>query len=379
MSKQAHSARTRRSIIKAAAAGAGTVAITGCLGGDSESDSGSGSGSGGDSGSDGGSSDDSGSDGGSGGSSYQLRMGGSSQGSTAFNSMQALARALNEHSDSLRMTVEQTQGNVANMYQYDQGNIPAVATDNNTINKAVNETDRFNDEPVDNIGYQSFRFNGLDIFWVAVEGSGIESTADFAGKTVYPIQPGFGTRLLTEEVMRVAGMWEEVDIINVNTSDIPGAIEEGRVDAVAVYGSNRVELTGWAKQIDARNDVYLVDVADNFKQAIEEVGGARLAEIEPYGWNQEVTKVTDSIVSWNLDLQCLLSPEVPADAAHELARISHEHGETIREADQTYADHSDPADMATAVIPEHPVHPGVAEFYKEQDVWDDSWTVGDEA
>ncbi len=35
--------------------------------------------------------------------------------------------------------------------------------------------------------------------------------------------------------------------------------------------------------------------------------------------------------------------------------------------------------MATAVIPEHPVHPGVAEFYKEQDVWDDSWTVGDEA
>jgi hypothetical protein len=275
------------------------------------------------------------------------------------------------------MTVEQTQGNVANMYQYDQGNIPAVATDNNTINKAINENDRFNEEPVDNIGHQSFRFNGLDIFWVAREGSGIESTADFPGNTVYPIQPGFGTRLLTEEVMRVAGMWEEVEIINVNTSDVPGALEEERIDAAAVYGSNRVELTGWAKQIDARNDVYLVDVADDFKQAIEEVGGARLAEIEPYGWSQDVTKVTDQIVSWNLDLQCLISPDVPADAARELARISHEHGDTVREADQTYADHSELENMTSAIIPEHPVHQGIAEFYKDNGVWNDSWSAGE--
>jgi len=342
---QESSGKSRRRVLKGSA-GIGAALVAGCLSGDD-------------------------------GDSYQLRMGGSSQGSTAFNSMQALARAIDEESDSLRMTVEQTQGNVANMYQYDEGNIPAVATDNNTINKAINGSDRFEDEPVDDIGYQSFRFNGLDIFWVGVDGSGIESTADFPGSTIYPIQPGFGTRLLTEELMREHGMWDEVDIINVDVGDIPGAIEEGRVDAAAVYGSNRVELTGWAQEIDARNDVHLIEVEDDFKQTIEEVGGARLAEIEPYGWNQDVTQVTDEIVSWNLDLQCLIGPEVPADAAHEFARVSHEHTETIREADQTYADHSDAADMTVSVIPEHPVHEGVANFYQEQDVWDDSWEVGE--
>lgn len=309
---------------------------------------------------------------------YTLRMGGSSQGSTAFNSMQAVSRALNQHSDTLRMTVEQTQGNVANMYQYDSGNIPAIATDNNTITKAINGADRFEEEPVENIGHQTFRFNGLDIFWVAVEGSGIESTADFPGNTIYPIQPGFGTRLLTEELMRTHGMWDEVEIINVDVGDIPGAISEGRVDALALYGSNRVELTGWAQEVDARNDVYIVEVEDDFRQTIEEVGGARLAEIEPYGWNQDVTKVTDTIVSWNLDLQCLISPEVEAEAAYEFARVSHEHGDTIREADPTYADHSDPEDMTVSIIPEHPVHQGVAEFYRENDVWDDSWQAGGE-
>lgn len=363
-----NSNQTRRDLLKGTA-GIGTIAITGCLGDGGSSDGGSG-----DSGS--GDTSTGSSGGGSSGSSYEMKMGGSSQGSTAFNSMQALARALNEHSDELSMTVQQTQGNVANMYQYDQGSLPAIATDNNTISKAIAGNDRFNEEPVENIGHQSFRFNGLDIFWVAREGSGIESTEDFAGKTVYPIQPGFGTRLLTEEVMKTAGMWENVDIINVNTSDIAGAIEEGRVDAAAVYGSNRVELTGWAKQIDARNDVYLVDVAENFQQAIKEVPGARYAEIEPYGWEQEVTKVTDTVVSWNLDLQCLISPDVPADAARELARVSHEHADTIREADQTYADHSNVEDMTTAILPEHPVHQGIAEFYKEEGVWDDSWTAG---
>jgi len=373
MSNGDSSRRTRRNVLKGTA-GIGTIAITGCLGngGSSDGSSGGSDGSSGDGSSDGSSSSTDGSS----EESFELQMGGSSQGSTAFNSMQALARALNQHSDTLSMTVQQTQGNVANMYQYDQGSLPAIATDNNTISKAIAGNDRFNEQPVENIGHQSFRFNGLDIFWVAREGSGIESTDDFSGKTVYPIQPGFGTRLLTEEVMRTAGMWEDVDIINVNTSDIPGAIEEGRVDAAAVYGSNGVELTGWAKQIDARNDVYLAEVGDNFAQAIKDVPGARYAEIEPYGWNQEVTQVTDSIVSWNLDLQCLISPDVPAEAARELARVSHEHTDTIQDADQTYADHSDAENMTSAIISEHPVHQGFAEFYKDKEVWDDSWTAG---
>lgn len=106
--------------------------------------------------------------------------------------------------------------------------------------------------------------------------------------------------------------------------------------------------------------------------------GARLAEIEPYGWNQDVTQVTDTIVSWNLDLQCLISPEVDAEAAYEFARVSHEHGDTIREADPTYADHSNPEDMTVSVIPEHPVHQGITEFYQDQDVWDESWQAGGE-
>ncbi|MHC3438286.1 TAXI family TRAP transporter solute-binding subunit [Natrialbaceae archaeon A-gly3] len=308
---------------------------------------------------------------------YTISMGGSTSGSTAFGSSQALSRALSQESDWLDMSVQTTGGNVANMYLYDEGDLPAVATDNNTIVKALEEDEDFADQPVDDIGYQTLRFNGLDIYWVAVEGSGIESTADFPGNTIFPIQPGFGTRLITQEVMERAGMWDDVDIINVDVGDSPGAIEEGRIDALALYGSNGVELTGWAQEIDARNDVYAVEVDETFEEAIEETPGARHTVIEPYGWDQDVTDVTDEVIAWALDLQFLFSPEIPAEVGYEFARVSHEHADIVQEADPTYQDHSDPEEMVAAMLDDLPVHEGFAEFYQEQDVWDDSWEVGE--
>lgn len=345
----------RRDLVKGLA-GTGLAALAGCVGDED---------------------DGTGADNDDGGEDHVISMGGSSDGSTAFGSSQALSRALSQNSDWLDMSVQTTGGNVANMYLYDEGDIPAIATDNNTIVKALADEEDFEDEPVDDIAYQGIRFNGLDIYWVAVDGSGIESTDDFAGNTIYPIQPGFGTRMLTEEVMRTAGMWDEVDIINVDVGDSPGAIEEGRIDALAVYGSNGVELTGWAEEVDARNDVYAIEVGDNFADAIEETPGARYTEIEPYGWDQDVTEVTDEITAWAMDLQFLFGPDVPADATYELARVSHEHSDTVQEADPTYQDHSNAEDMVSAILEDVPVHEGLAEFYQEQDVWDDSWEVGD--
>jgi len=79
-------------------------------------------------------------------------------------------------------------------------------------------------------------FTSLQIHWVGLDGSGLESVADLreGGYTIYPIQPGFGTRLLTEEILQEAGLWEPNDILNVDTGDIPGAVEEDRVDALCL-------------------------------------------------------------------------------------------------------------------------------------------------
>ncbi len=318
--------------------------------------------------------------GGDGEESYTVTIGATSSNSSTQAAAQALARAANEHSDTVSISPQVTDGWTANLYEFDSDNIPAMGVDNNSLSKAMAGEGPFEEDPVDTLPQQGFMFTSLQIHWVALEGSGLESTADLAegGYTIYPIQPGFGTRLLTEEVIKEAGLWEPNDILNLDTGDIPGAVEEGRVDALCVYGANSVSLSGWVQEVDVRSggDLYLLEVDDNFRQAIEDVPGAILEEFEAYGYEQDVDKVTNQVVSWSLAAQWAFGPDVPAEATKEIARIAHEHHDTIRESDPTTLNYDDPSIMTTTVIPELEIHPGIAQFFQENDLWNEDWTSG---
>ncbi|WP_101295890.1 TAXI family TRAP transporter solute-binding subunit [Halegenticoccus soli] len=319
---------------------------------------------------------------GGGGEQYQMVIAGTSSGSSTQQAAQALARAASQHSDNLSITVQVTDGWTANLYEYNDDNFHTIGVDNNSLSKAMNNEGPFAEDPVDSLPMQGFVFTNLEIHWVAMEGSGIKSTADLkeGGYTIYPIQPGFGTRLLTEEVIKKAGLWDQNEILNVDTSDIPGAVEEGRVDALCIYGANGVNLSSWVQEVDVRSNgsLYLMQIDDNFRQAIETVPGAILKEFDnyPYKWEQDVTRVTDTTAAWVLAGQWAFGPEVPVDAAKEVARLSAEHHESIREADPTALDHSGVKSMTTAILPELEIHPGVAKYWKENDVWNDEWQEG---
>nr|WP_224269227.1 TAXI family TRAP transporter solute-binding subunit [Haloprofundus salinisoli] len=354
----------RRDVLKGATT-LGVIGLAGC------SDSGGGGGGGG---------GGNGSGGGDGGN-YEIVIGGTSSGSSTQQAGQALARAASQHSDILDISVQVTDGWTANLYEFDSGNLSSIGVDNNSLSKAMNDNGPFAEDPVDSMPMQGFIFTSLEIYWVAMEGSGIESTADLAdgGYTIYPIQPGFGTRLLTEEIIRKAGLWEPNDILNLDTSDIAGAVEEGRADALCIYGANGKELSSWVQEVDVRSngELYAIEVDDNFRQTIEDTPGALLTEFEPYGWEQDVTRVTDQVTSWALAGQWAFGPDVPAEATKEVARLSSEHWQAIQQADPTALDHSGVESMTQAVIPDLEIHPGVADYWEENDVWNDEWTRGE--
>lgn len=184
-----------------------------------------------------------------------ITIGSTSTGSSTMQASQAFARATSDHSDVIEIDPQETGGWTANLHEYDGGDIPAMGVDNNSLSKAMNSEGPFEDDPVDSLPMQSFQFTSLQIYWVARAGTGIEHVDDIrdGGHTIYPIQPGFGTRLLTEEILQQDGFWEPNDIMNVDTGDIPGAVEEGRVDALCVYGANGVDLASWCQEVDVRS------------------------------------------------------------------------------------------------------------------------------
>ncbi|SDR35508.1 substrate-binding domain-containing protein [Natronobacterium texcoconense] len=339
----------RRNFLKGAAA-MGVVGVAGCLG------------------------DDDG---------HTITIAGTASGSSTQAAGQALARAAQEHSDELSVDVQVTEGWTANLYEYDEDEFSTIGVDNNSWAAALNGEEDFADNPVDDLPMQGFLFTSLEMHWVAMDGSGIESTADLrdGGYTIYPIEPGFGTRLLTEQLLREDGIWDENDINNEDTDDIPGAVEEGRVDALALYGSNGVDLSGWCQEVDVRSggDLYAIEADDQFVESIESMDGASHVRKEPYGYEQDVTSElgVDEVDFWALQGQWAFGPDVHPDAVYEMLRVAHEHHDTMRESDPTTLDYDDPAVMTDAVMEDVDVHPGAAEFFQDNDVWDDSWSVGE--
>ena len=341
----------------------GVIGVAGCLGGDGNGGGGNGGGGNGD-----------------GGDGYSLVVGTSGSGTPTEQAGQALARATNEHSN-INLTVQNTDGWTANLFEYDQGNIPAMGVDNNSLSMALNETGPFEEEPVDSMPHQGFIYTNLDIHMVAVEGSGVESVADLreGGYTIYPLQPGAGTRSFTVQIYEEAGLLDVNETVNVDFSDIAGAVEEGRVDVVTMYGVNGVNLSGWCEEVDVRSNgqLNLIELDDEFRQVIEDHPGGPLVETEPYGYEQDVTGITDTLVGWQLVGQWAFGSEVPADVSYEIARVSSEHWETIQDADPTALDHSGVESMTEGVIPEIPIHPGVADYWEEHDVWNEEWERGE--
>ena len=339
----------RRNVLKAMGA-AGVVGVAGCLG------------------------DDDG---------HTITLAGTASGSSTQAAGQALARGASEHSDELTIDVQETSGWTANMYEFDAGDFSTIGVDNNSWSAAINEDPPFDEDPVENMPQQGFLFTSLEMHWVAMDGSGIESTEDLrdGGYTIYPIEPGFGTRLLTETVLKEDGIWDANDINNDDTNDIPGAVEEGRVDALALYGANQVELAGWCQEVDVRSDgsLYLIHSDDHFEQTIEDIPGATLVKQDPYPYEQDVTSelgIDSDVTHWALQGQWAFGPDVHPDAVYEMARVAYEHHDTLRESDPTTLEYT-PEVMTGVIMPEVPVHPGMVEFYQDHDVWDDSWVEGE--
>lgn len=339
----------RRTLLKSTAA-LGTIGLAGCLGDDDD------------------------------GNGETLSVGTAGSGTPTEAAGQALARAMDEHSD-ISMTVQNTDGWTSNMYEYDNESFYMYGVDNNSLSKARDDDGPFEEEPVDRMPYQGFQYTTLDMYLVAMEETGIESTDDLleGGYNVFPLEPGAGTRLSTEEILRETGIWDANEMLAIDFADIAGAIEEGRVDVATIYGVNGVDLTGWAQEIDVRSDdnLQLVETGEDVQAAIEEHPGLALEEIEPYGWEQDVTDVVDTTHAWALIGQWVMGEEISEEAAYEVARVSSEHWESIQESDSTALDHSDPETMTAGVLEGIPIHPGVADFWEEEDVWDDSWERGE--
>lgn len=307
-----------------------------------------------------------------------MRIGSSTEGSTVFQTSQAFQRVLRDQSESVRWDTQTTGGDPASIRVYDDGGLEGYGLTNYIVRKGMQGAAPFEQER--DVPYQCFSYFVRDDHFVAVDGSGIETTDDMLGANVYLLQPGWGTRALFMEVMDEDPELKEQlteNVVNIDTSDVAGAVEEGRIDAILGYGANEVNLPSWLAEAGARADLHHVEVSDQFRNVFESSPLVPYFEKESYGYNQDVG---NEMQGYQILFQYYISPDVPNDAVYEMLQIAHDHYESVQEGQPAFFPYGeDPSLFMTSLEAEGvpPVHPGAAEFYQEIGVWDDNLEIGD--
>lgn len=355
------SSRTGRRQFIQTVGSAGTVGLlAGCIGGGSSGQSGNGS---------------SGQSGNGGSGQANLTAGAAPSGSTLYNTWQGILRAVNNTDTFVNLTTQETPGGEANIRLYDRGQIDIGGASLHDIRQALSGQGSFNNTPVDTLPLQAFRYAVMHLYIVAVDGSGIETTDDLRNDdvVVWPISPGTSVRAFTQYLFKQAGIWNELDVSDIASDAIAGAVEEGRVDAVVAYGAGREFLPGYYTQIDARTNVHSVALGSNLKSTIQDENA--YLSLEPYGWQQNDLKETGA---WRLNYQVSFGGQdsVSKRAGYELTKVITNSSDIIRSAQPAFP--NSPEGMTKGIIADErlPVHPGVAQAYRELGVFDDSWTVG---
>ena len=345
--------------------GAGIVGLAGCLGGDEPDENGAGG------------DDDAGDDS---DDPTDLVVASGSEGSIGHSSATALQAMLSSESDILRLTAQTSGGQAANLRLYDEGQVDMSGFDNYNYVHAITSEGAFADQPVENIQYQAMTIATIHIYMVARADTDIETYSDLAGRDVWPLGPGFGTRAPTQAFFEEIGLWDEMEVSNMDAGDVPGALEEGRLDAIGAYGSNFQTLPGWLQEVDARTDLKLIRMDDEYVETLQGMASIGHESIEAYGWDQDIQadEQPDGMIdSWLFQMQFGLGTHVPEELGYELVKLTHEHNESVRNNYGSFPDYDENPDFATsALIDEYPVHPGAAEYYQEVDQWDDNLEIG---
>ncbi|WP_408957222.1 TAXI family TRAP transporter solute-binding subunit [Natrinema sp. 74] len=346
---------TRRRDILKVASGAGALALAGCLGG------------------------------GSGGAS-SLSVGIPSASTTtgaASNSFQRVVRNQSgdtEPAGEIRWQNQETGGDPPSLRQLAQGNLQALSAGNFIVASAQEDKPPFAQRPLDTLPNQLFSISSLHMHVLSVTGSGIQTTDDLVGSNFWPLPPSWGLRQQAETVFSNAGLWSELEdsdsIVDADTGDVAGLIEQGNIDALIAYGAGFKNLAGWATEVDARADLQLVEFTDGFTEASNNTRGTSHSELDVYGWQQQSFDA-DKMDVYGADFQFWLDSGVSRDVGYELAKISNEHTASIQEGQPAYLDHSKPETMASLYLEDIPVHPGPYDFLKEQGVDMSAYTRGE--
>lgn len=309
-------------------------------------------------------------------------IGTSTEGSAGFDLGQIKASLFQDHSDTLTLDAITTPGYFSNVELTAQGEIDVAQAWGRDVSNAHNNEADFADEPVENPPINAAPAELSSYNWfVTYEDSDIETLQDIEGRDDLLVNPGpagAGTTIMNEDVLRMAGVYNEDQIVYMSFGDRPSRVRERELD-LWTFSVISTAVNPADSEVAETVDIKPVPPTEETRQQIED---HQIYQQTDFSREIAGEVLSDFPESWPAHFMVASSGFVPPDASDDLVR---EYVRTLVENQEEFRDESgfaahfgfgDSPLLGLSGLPEDvPVHPAAAEYYQDEGLWDDAFDV----
>jgi len=283
-----------------------------------------------------------------------LSIGSCPVGCTAYTWSAGIADVINRNLDGIEATAEETRGYVANISLMQNGELEASMATSLSSYEAWAATGPYEgSEPGQILSWMSIAPVGMHI--ITLEGSGVESVEDLAGRRIGMGQPG-GVSMLDADALMGMVAGEDFEPFRVRLGDMVDMLSDGNIDAALWNGSFPLPPV---IRLVAQRDVRLIPISDETFTELSAQYPPYFRLTIPGGTYEDVAEDT---VTYGLANGLVISADVSEERVYEMTRAIFENLDSLSGVHPAFGNVS--ADTVLNGFGA-PLHPGALRYYRE--------------
>jgi TRAP transporter TAXI family solute receptor len=198
---------------------------------------------------------------------------------------------------------------------------------------------------------------------------------DFSGKPVFFTTAGFMNWLNFQRIYKALGyQFKHVEIDPKTQAD---ALQAGTIAGAVAYTTAGRSLASYWKETEIRTDVKMINPCPN-EVAKLKAAGLAIEKVDPkVAFTKEVG--VQEILGVPILFAYNVRADMPEDVVYKMLKAFYDNRVRLASTDPGFTPLArDFVGMQASGIsanPHIPVHPGLAKFMKEHNVWNDKWTI----
>jgi TRAP transporter TAXI family solute receptor len=298
-------------------------------------------------------------------------------GSSGHKALVVLASVLNREMKDYRITVQPTPGAIVTMKGYATGQFLGYYGADIGYQELANDTNRFK-------GFKAqMKRQPIQSFWAftievgaavhARDKDKIKQWRDLSGKRVFTGAPPWDVRAHLERAFSALGVKHEYVPVDLATAG--SLLDSGRLASMIIYTSAETAPAPWIVEASLSTDWAALNPSPQEIETLQKAGFS-FVNVKPAAFKRDVHADTVKLSPFYYGLHVGL--EVPENDLYRMLTTIEKNLDELVQADGGYAQiKANMADMqrrgVASSVEYAPVHPGLARYMREKNVWDPKW------